>query len=96
MSVTQYAAVSVGQNITLTCKVNIPLTDVTLSWTMAGKKTHKKLTGHLRPHRGISQVKLSNIRPEDYGIYSCVATYSMGNRVVIDMKAAVLNDGKWL
>ena len=95
MSVTQpKSAVSEGQNITLTCQVNVPLTDVTLRWTMAGKNSKKRLLGHLHPHRGVSEVKLSNIGPKDYGIYSCVATYTMGDRVVIDMKAAVLKDGK--
>ena len=94
MSVTQPKAVSVGQNITLTCQVNIPLTDVTLRWTVAGKKLNKRLLGHLHPHRGVSEVTLTTIRPEDYGIYSCVATYTLGGRIVIDMKASVLEGGK--
>ena len=90
MSVTKPKDVSVGQDITLTCQVNIPLTDVTLRWTVAGKKLNKRLLGHLHPHRGVSEVTVSNIGRDDYGIYSCIATYTLGDRVVIDMKAAIL------
>ena len=95
MSVTQEPSdVNQGQNITLTCQVNIPLTDVTIRWTMAGKKSKKRLRGHLHPHKGTSVVTVHDIRPEDYGIYSCVVSYSLGDRTVMDMKTALLNYGK--
>ena len=95
MSVTQEPSdVNQGQNITLTCQVNIPLTDVTIRWTMAGKKSKKRLRGHLHPHKGTSVVTVRDIRPEDYGIYSCVVSYSLGDRTVLDMKTALLNYGE--
>ena len=63
---------------------------------MAGEKTEKHLRGHLHPDRGISEITLNNIGPEDYGIYTCIARYTLGDRLVEDMKAVVLEYGELL
>ena len=82
---------SIGSNETLTCQVNIPLSDATLLWHKTGKKIRKRLRGHAYAHKGTSELHLKNLSEDDLGIYLCVATYDIGIQTVTGLESVVLN-----
>ena len=94
MSISVTSQVSIGNNVTLTCQVNIPLSDVTLLWQKTGKKMRKRLRGHMHAHKGSSELVLKNFSKDDFGTYLCVAVYDIGTQTLTEIDSMALN-GKY-
>ena len=91
MSLSVASQVSIGSNVTLTCQVNIPLSDVTLHWQKTGKKMRKRLRGHTHAQKGSSELILKNLSKDDFGTYLCVVVYDIGTQTLTQIDSMALN-----